>query len=218
MLAVMTFRHLLLALFAALVVASPASAQWIHPFDYPQEGLSPGEAWVVVEIPAGSFTKYEIDKKTGLVVVDRFQSMPVAYPANYGALPSTYADDGDNLDALVYTREPLVPGAMIRVRVVGVLPMVDGGAQDDKLIAVPVSGVDPSYDRVRDITDLPDVERDRVAAFFRVYKQLPMDRKEVELKPFEGRARALEILDAALQAYRSRRASPALDPGGAGTR
>ena len=197
------------AIGAALVctLSLTASAQWVHPFDYPQHGQPHGEAWMVVEIPAGSFTKYEIDKVTGHVVVDRFQSMPVAYPANYGTIASTYADDGDNLDALVYTREPLVPGALIRVRVIGVLPMVDGGEQDDKLIAVPVSDVDPSYDEVRDIEDLSASERDRVAAFFRVYKQLPAGRKTVELKPFEGRARALEILDAALDAYRARRVS-----------
>lgn len=194
----------LLSLIAPLSFVT-AAAQWVHPFDYPQAGQAPGDVWMVVEIPAGSITKYEIDKTTGLVIVDRFQSMPVAYPANYGTIASTYAGDGDNLDALVLTREPLVPGALIRVRVVGMLPMVDGGEQDDKLIAVPVSDVDPTYDEVRDITDLPAEARARISAFFRVYKQLPEGRKTLELKPFEGRARALATLEDALEQYRQRR-------------
>jgi inorganic pyrophosphatase len=188
-----------------LTVAGPSSAQWTHPFDVPQAGNAPGEVWMVVEIPAGSLTKYEIDKRTGLVTVDRFQSMPVAYPANYGAVSSTYADDGDSLDALVYTREPLVPGAMIKVRIVGVLPMRDGGALDDKLIAVPVSAVDPTYDHIRDVADLPAIERDRLDAFFRVYKDLPAGRKVVEVGQMRGRDHALEVLAAALDAYRQRR-------------
>lgn len=190
----------------ALITAAAAVvvAQWIHPFDYPQTNMKPGEVWMVVEIPHGSFTKFEIDKKTGLVVVDRFQSMPVAYPANYGTVSSTLAGDGDNLDALVYTREPLPPGAMIKVRVVGVLPMIDGGEEDDKLIAVPASDIDPSYDEIKDITDISAMERDRVSSFFRVYKQLPEGRKTVELKPMKGREDALKILDAALKAYREK--------------
>jgi inorganic pyrophosphatase len=197
--------QILLAVFAPLALVSAADAQWVHPFAYPQTGQPSGEVWMVVEIPAGSMTKYEIDKTTGLLVVDRFQSMPVSYPANYGAIPSTYAGDGDNLDAVVLTREPLVPGALIRVRVIGMLPMVDGGDQDDKLIAVPASVVDPTYDEVRDITDLPAETRTRISAFFRVYRTLPAGGRTVELKPFEGRARALATLDAALAEYRQRR-------------
>jgi inorganic pyrophosphatase len=142
-----------------------------------------------------------------LLIVDRFQSMPVAYPANYGTIASTYADDGDNLDALVYSREPLAPGSMIKVRVVGVLPMIDGGEQDDKLIAVPASSVDPSYDEIQDVSNLSAIERERLAAFFRVYKQLPANRKQVVLAPIEGRARAVSLLNEAFRAYRERKAN-----------
>lgn len=195
------------AILASVLTTSLVATQWVHPFDYPQTGNKPGEVWMVVEIPHGSFTKYEIDKKTGLVIVDRFQSMPVAYPANYGTVSSTYADDGDNLDALVYTREPLPPGSMIKVRVIGVLPMVDGGEQDDKLIAVPVSSVDPHYDNIQDITDLSEIERERLSAFFRVYKQLPEGRKVVELQPLQDKTQAQKILDAALKAYQDRKAA-----------
>ncbi len=194
-----------LALCTLFAAAALASAQWVHPFDYPQTGSKSDEVWMVVEIPQGSMTKFEIDKKTGLVMVDRFQSMPVAYPANYGTVSSTLAGDGDNLDALVFTREPLPPGTMIKVRIIGVLPMIDGGAQDDKLITVPVSGVDPTYDHIKDIGDLPKIELDRISAFFRVYKQLPEGRKAVELKPMQNRVEALKILDEALKAYQDRK-------------
>lgn len=187
--------------FAPLTLLLAAGTQWVHPFHLPQDKLAPGEVWMVVEIPHGSATKFEIDKRTGHVVADRMMSMPVVYPANYGVIPSTHADDGDNLDALVFTREPLPPGTALKVRVVGVLPMVDGGEQDDKLIAVPASSVDPTYDAVRDIGDLPAAERERLSAFFRVYKQLPEGRKVVELQPLRGRADALRVLDEALGAY-----------------
>lgn len=159
---------------------------------------------MVVEIPHGSFTKFEIDKKTGLVMVDRFQSMPVAYPANYGSVCSTLAGDGDNLDALVYTREPLPPGTMIRVRIVGVLRSTDGGEQDDKLISVPTSEIDPTYDSITDIEDLPAMERERLASFFRVYKQIPEGRKKVEVGQFQGRREALDILQLAMDAYKKK--------------
>ena len=99
--------------------------------------------------------------------------MPVAYPANYGALPSTLAGDGDPLDALVLTREPLPPGVLLRFRPVAVLRMFDGGDADHKLVGVPADSVDPAYSDVRDLADLPAADRERVEAFFRVYKQLP---------------------------------------------
>lgn len=194
-----------LFVFAFACCVALGAAQWVHPFDFPQDNEVEGEVWMVVEIPAGSFTKYEIDKQTGLVVADRFQSMPVAYPCNYGTVSSTYADDGDNLDIMVFTREPLVPGTMIKVRVIGVLPMIDGGEQDDKLIAVPTDRIDPTYSNIRDISDLPEIERERIVAFFRVYKDLPAGRKAVELAPLKGRDEAIKILNEALAAYQRRK-------------
>src|SRR5690606_24635675 len=118
-------------------------------------------------------TKYEIDADTGHLFVDRYMSMPVVYPANYGSIPSSLGDDGDPLDALVLTRVPIVPGALIRVRAIGIMKMIDGGEKDDKIIAVPVSAVDPTYDEIQAIEDLPAMELQRMEAFFRVYKQLP---------------------------------------------
>jgi inorganic pyrophosphatase len=180
----------------------PAAADFVNPFAFPQSG-DPNDLQVVIEIPAGSFTKYEIDADTGHVIVDRYQSMPVVYPANYGSIPSSKGGDGDPLDALVITREPVVPGAFIRTRPIGVLKMIDGGEVDDKVIAVPISDVDPTYDGVRTITDLPEIERQRIEAFFRVYKDLPAGRKEVELGGFLGHNEAVEMVKTALESYQT---------------
>jgi inorganic pyrophosphatase len=185
-----------------LGLATASDADVLHPFAYPQpeEGA---EFFTVIEIPAGSFTKYEIDAEHGYVLVDRFQSMPVVYPANYGSIPSSMGGDGDPLDGLVFTREPIVPGAVIKVRAIGVLHMVDGGEQDDKIVAVPASDIDPTYDEIRSIEDLPAIERQRIEAFFRVYKQLPEGRKIVELAGFSGANEAQAMVADALQAYRA---------------
>src|SRR5262245_25366246 len=121
--------------------------------EYPQSG-DPSDVLAVIEIPAGSFTKYEIDPVTNVLVVHRFQSMPIVYPANYGSIPSTVGGDGEAVDVLVITREPIYPGAFVRVHPIGVLKMIDGGMADDKIIAVPVSAVDPTYDDIKSIEDL----------------------------------------------------------------
>ncbi|KAA0970905.1 inorganic diphosphatase [Aureimonas fodinaquatilis] len=191
---------------AAMVLAFSATAalaDYKHPFAYPQPEDS-SEFFTVIEIPAGSFTKYEIDAEHGYVLVDRYQSMPVVYPANYGSIPSSLGGDGDPLDGLVFTREPIVPGAVIKVRAIGVLHMIDGGEEDDKIIAVPASDIDPQYDEIRNIDDLPAIERQRIEAFFRVYKQLPEGRKVVELNGFSGVNEAQALVDTAIKAYRDK--------------
>lgn len=191
-----------LALAFGLMTATAGLAQSVHPFAYPQpeEGT---DFFTVIEIPAGSFTKYEIDADHGYVLVDRYQSMPVVYPANYGSIPSSLAGDGDPLDGLVFSREPIVPGAVIKVRAVGILHMIDGGEEDSKIIAVPASDIDPTYDAIQTIDDLPAIERQRIEAFFRVYKQLPEGRKLVELSGFSGANEAQSMVAEALEAYRA---------------
>src|SRR5690606_11262650 len=128
------------------------------PLSVPQPAAASGEALLLVEIPAGGSIKFET-RPDGLVHVDRFLQMPVAYPANYGALPSTLAGDGDPLDALVLTREPLPPGVLLRFRPVAVLRMLDGGEADHKLVGVPADDVDAGYAHVRDLADLPALDR-----------------------------------------------------------
>ena len=197
--------RLALLLCLALPCASPARTGTPepairHPFLAAQPDEAPDEVELAVEIPAGSFTKYEIGAD-GLVHVDRFQSMPVAYPANYGSMPRTLAGDGDPLDALVLTREPLHPGVLVRFRPVGVLRMTDDGEADEKIVGVPTDEVDPSYAGIRDLADLPAIERARIEAFFRVYKDLPAGRNPVKLSGFGDAAEARRVIREALRRF-----------------
>ncbi|WP_202843970.1 inorganic diphosphatase [Luteimonas saliphila] len=196
-------RFALCAWLLLLPLAQPLQAgeSIRHPFHAKQPASAPDEVLLAVEIPAGSFTKYEIGKEDGLVYVDRFQSMPVAYPANYGGMPRTLAGDGDTLDALVLTRAPLHPGTLIRFCPIGVLRMRDDGEHDEKIIGVPADRVDPTYAGVRDIHDLPEIERDRIEAFFRVYKDLPAGRNPVALDGFGDAAEAKTLIAEALQRF-----------------
>ena len=193
----------LFSAFSAILLSAVAAsaADYVSYLDFPQPKDDTKEFFTAIEIPQGSFTKYEIDADTGHIVVDRFQSMPVAYPANYGSITSSLGGDGDPLDALVYTREPVVPGAIIKVRAIGVLKMIDGGEVDDKIVAVPSSDIDPTYDGIKEISDLPKIEQDRLQAFFRVYKQLPDARKIVELGGFENAEKAQGEVASAIKAY-----------------
>ena len=185
-----------------LTIASPlvAAAELLHPFALPQPANAPEEALLVVEIPAGGAIKYELGEH-GELRVDRFLSMPVAYPANYGSMPQTLAGDGDPLDALVLTRLPIQPGAVVRFRPLGVLRMVDKGEADEKIIGVPVDAVDPSYAKVRALEDLPVVEIQRIEAFFRVYKQLPGG-ADIQLNGWGDAAEAKQVIRRALAGYR----------------
>lgn len=194
---------------ACLVQPAWAGESIRHPFHAEQPASAPAEVLLAVEIPAGSFTKYEIGEDDGLLYVDRFQSMPVAYPANYGSMPRTLAGDNDPLDALVLTRAPLHPGTLIRFRPVGVLRMVDDGEHDQKIIGVPTDKVDPTYAGIRDLSDLPRIELDRIEAFFRVYKELPAGRNPVVLDGFGDAAEARALIVEALRRFQA----PARDGG-----
>jgi inorganic pyrophosphatase len=195
----------LAAVLAAAVVAAAAPADPPgppgHPYHHEQHPGAPAEMWAVVEIPLGSSVKYEFDKGTGHLMVDRFQSMPIAAPANYGSFPRTLAADGDPLDAVVLSRHPVQAGAFLRVRPVGVIRTMDGEQKDDKVLVVPVSALDPTYDGVRDLNDVPRAERDRIAAYFRVYKQLPGG-LEGRILETAGRAAAERTIRDAMDAYR----------------
>lgn len=181
---------------AALSPAARADAQtcWsAHPLDFPQPAGFPAEFHAVVEIPAGGTVKYEIDPDTGVLVVDRFVVSPVAYPANYGFVTGTLEGDGDPLDVLIWTREPVVPGAVVRARAIGILRMTDAGERDTKILAVPATDVDPRYADVGAIDDLGRWERERVVSFFETYKDLPAAGR-VELGGIGDAAEALAAL------------------------
>jgi len=180
-------KHLAMLALPLFAVAAPASA-----------GV---DAMAIIEIPAGGDIKYERDAE-GRIFVDRFLPLPVVYPVNYGGIPGTRAGDGDELDILVHTRAPIMPGARIQVRVIGVLRMTDAGEADDKIIAVPASSVDPTYDSVRSITDLPEAERARITNFFRLYKQALDGRSPVVLSGFGDADEAAAIVNEAIASAR----------------
>lgn len=188
----------------AVLISSSAAVQAQNVLDFPQPEKVPDEFYAVTEIPAGGMIKYETDAKTGFIVADRFQSMPVAYPANYGSLTQSLGGDGDPLDVIFYTRAPLQPGTLIKLRPIGVLKMIDGGEVDDKIVAVPTSKIDPTYDDIKEMSDLPKMEQERLQAFFRVYKQLPDGRKKVEQNGFEDAAKAKTEIKQAYDAYKAK--------------
>ncbi len=154
---------------------------------------------VVIEIPKGSKVKYELDKPSGLLRVDRILYSSVIYPANYGFLPRSYCADGDPLDVLVLGTEPVVPLAMMQARAIGVMEMADEGAEDSKVIAVHVN--DPAYDEFTDIDQLPQHIAREIHRFFEDYKVL--ENKEVVIRGMHGAEAALKTVRDSLELYRT---------------
>jgi inorganic pyrophosphatase len=179
---------------------TPTETKWVNLNNFPQPSKAPDEINVAIEIPQGSFTKYEIDG-TGNIIANRFQSTPVEYPSNYGSLVSTKGADGDPLDVLVYTRTPLYPGTIITCRPIGYLKMIDGGESDEKIIAVPTSAVDPSYDKIKTLSDMAPIEVQRIEKFFANYKNLPVGGKIVELNGFEQVDAAKKLIKSAISTF-----------------
>ena len=162
----------------------------------------PNDIYVVIEIPANSSpVKYEIDKDADALFVDRFMASPMFYPANYGYINNTLADDGDALDVLVVTPYPVVPGSVIRCRPVGVLNMTDEAGEDAKLVAVPHKKLTQAYNDVLDITDLPEMLRNNIKEFFENYKNLEKG-KWVKVERWEGVDAAKVKIQAAAAAYK----------------
>ena len=134
---------------------------------------APEDINVIIEVGIGGEPiKYEMDKEAGVLVVDRFLHTPMRYPGNYGFVPHTLSDDGDPIDVLVANTRPIVPGAVINVRPVGVLLMEDDGGGDEKIIAVPAPKLTKRYVNVHEVTDLPEITRDQIRHFFEHYKDL----------------------------------------------
>ena len=154
----------------------------------------------VIEIPKGSKIKYELDKDTGLLYLDRVLHSAVHYPANYGFLPQTYCDDGDPLDVLVLGQEPVLPLCILRARAIGVLGMRDEKGQDDKIIAVHVD--DPEYEHYQDVAELPPHRMRELERFFLDYKVL--ENKTVNVEALRGRADAERVVRDAVRLYRER--------------
>ncbi len=158
-------------------------------------GLNPpDDVNVVIEVPLGGEPiKYEIDKASGAMFVDRFLYTSMRYPCNYGFIPHTLSEDGDPLDVMVVGNRALVPGAVVRARPVGVLLMEDEKGMDEKILAVPHSALTRYYDKVREYTDLPEILIDRIVHFFDHYKDLEPN-KWVKIVEWGGVIRAREIV------------------------
>jgi len=156
----------------------------------------PDDIYVVIEIPANSDPiKYEVDKETGTLFVDRFMATAMFYPANYGYVNNTLSSDGDPVDVLVPTPYPLQPGSVIRCRPVGVLKMTDEAGGDAKVVAVPHTKLSKEYDHIKDVGDLPELLKAQIKHFFESYKALEAG-KWVKVEGWEGvDAARKEILD-----------------------
>jgi len=149
---------------------------------------------VIIEVPKGGEPiKYEIDKASGAMFVDRFLYTSMRYPCNYGFTPHTLCGDGDPIDVLVVGQRALVPGAVIRARPVGVLMMEDEAGMDEKIVAVPHQKLTRYYDQIRTYHDLPQVMQDRIPHFFEHYKDLEPN-KWVKILGWEGREKAGELI------------------------
>lgn len=155
---------------------------------------------VVVEIPKGSKAKYELDKQTGVLKLDRILHTSTHYPANYGFIPRTYADDLDPLDVLVLCSEQIYPMTLIRCYPIGVITMLDNGRNDEKIIAIPFN--DPTYNTYKDISELPSHIFDEMTHFFSVYKSL--ENKETVVDEVKGKEEAMKIIDAAIASYKEK--------------
>src|SRR6187401_2446342 len=156
---------------------------------------------VIIEIPKGSKNKYELDKETGLLKLDRVLYSSVHYPADYGFIPRTYCDDGDPLDALVLSQEPVYPLTLVEARAIGVMRMRDEKGIDDKIVAVSVH--DPAYHHITDKQQLPIHVLRELKRFFEDYKAL--ENKQVVVEDMLGPAEAVTVITEALELYRRMR-------------
>lgn len=166
--------------------------------DISSDRIKPEDFICVVEITKGSRKKYELDKETGLIILDRILYTATHYPANYGFIPRTYGDDSDPLDVLIICSEPLEPLTLVRAYPIGVLSMVDNGHSDEKIIAIPFD--DPNYNMHKDIKDLPSHIFDEMRHFFTVYKML--ENKETAVDKVDGREEALRIIADCIDNYK----------------
>ncbi len=161
----------------------------------------PAEFTSIIEIPMGSSVKYELDKQTGLLKLDRMLYSAVYYPANYGFIPQTLAEDDDPLDVLVLCQEPVAPLTMVRSRAIGLMTMVDSGKRDHKILAVALN--DPEYNGFEEAGELPPHRLNMLRRFFQDYKQL--EGKAVEVDEMQPAAAALPTIEDALERYSAHR-------------
>ncbi|MBU1292634.1 inorganic diphosphatase [Patescibacteria group bacterium] len=166
--------------------------------------IAPGtkdEMNVIIEIPNGSRNKYEIDKETGMIALDRVLHTAQAYPFDYGFVPQTLWDDGDALDVVLLTTQPLLPGILVHARPIGVLPMVDGGEPDEKVLAVPAN--DPRFADIKDLSDVNKHTLKEISHFFETYKKI--QNKEVSLGEWQDKEAAQSAFTRACELYTAKK-------------
>ena len=159
--------------------------------------IAPDDFMAVIEIKKGSKKKYELDKETGLLMLDRILYTSTHYPANYGFIPRTYGDDGDPLDVVVISSESIDPMTLVRCYPIGVITMKDSGKFDEKIISIPVN--DPNYNGYKDITELPEHLFAEMRHFFSIYKSL--EGKETVVDEVQNREKAIEIIRTSIDNY-----------------
>lgn len=165
--------------------------------DISPKRISSTDFIAVVEIPKGSKKKYELDKETGLIILDRILYTSTHYPSNYGFIPRTLGDDGDPLDVLVLCSESLEPLTLVRCYPIGMMKMIDNGRGDEKIIAIPFD--DPTYNVYTDISQLPKHIFEEMGHFFSVYKAL--EHKETAVDEVQGPQDAIEVISTAIDHY-----------------
>ncbi len=165
--------------------------------DISPKRINPEDFICVIEISKGSKKKYELDKETGFIILDRILYTSTRYPANYGFIPRTYGDDGDPLDVLLLCSEAIEPMSLVRAYPIGVISMIDSGRNDEKIIAIPFN--DPNYNQYKNIDDLPKHIFDEMRHFFSVYKNL--ENKTTAVDEVSDRNTAISIISEALDRY-----------------
>ncbi len=165
--------------------------------DISPKRITPEDFICVIEIPKGSKKKYELDKETGYIMLDRILHTSTHYPANYGFIPRTYGDDEDPLDVLLLCSEPIEPMSLVRAYPIGVISMIDSDRSDEKIIAIPAS--DPNYNMYTNIDQLPMHVFEEMRHFFTVYKNL--EHKDTAVDEVKGRDEALKVIAEAIDRY-----------------
>lgn len=168
--------------------------------DISQSRIKTDDFEALIEIPKGCKEKYELDKETGMLRLDRVLYTSTVYPANYGFLPRTLADDGDPLDVLVLGNAAIYPMTLVRCYPIGVIKMIDGGSLDEKIIAIPFQ--DPNYNSYKDISELPPHIFEEMMHFFEVYKSL--EHKSTTVKEICHKADAVAIIDKCIRLYQEK--------------
>lgn len=168
--------------------------------DISEARIFPTDFISVIEISKGSNKKYELDKETGMLILDRILFTATHYPMNYGFIPRTYGDDKDPLDVLVLCSEPIQPLTLVRTYPIGVMKMLDGGLGDEKIIAIPYG--DPTYTGYTDIKELPEHIFDELQHFFSIYKNL--EGKTTEVNDIDGPMEAVAIIEKCMKNYKEK--------------